>query len=671
MRSHTFRFGAMAIGLLIVSRATAAPPYRSHPPLRPLPVASVRPMDQGPAKFVDPIKGDDANAGSEAKPWRTLGHAIPQLKPGDTLYLRGGTYYENVAIACTGEAGKPITIRAYSGELAVIDGGFREFLESPATAWEPVTDGAPNEFRSTKAYPGLKGKEKQHPAVFGNFADSMVPLHGYGRLPDFRSDNPYWSDKGKSDAAWSISCGPGVFYHTETERIHIRLAHQTHWTFLEAERRYRGEIDPRKLPLIIGGGLAGNHVRLTGCRHLRLQDLVFRGCSPATIAVGDCRDLALEGLTLYACSGKPFNVTKTVGLAIKDCAFRGVAAPWTSRSHLKYRGVEAKVFSTYITEGNRDFEISHSEFTDACDGLFLGQAKNVDFHHNLVDNFSDDGFNLSAIFDADVVGDFGDIRIHENRISRCLGMFVFGGRREGHKTKAGSGVSIYRNILDLRPPVFYQIPKDDLEAAEVMAARGHLMGDHGHGLWEPVRFYHNTVLMFQGAARGDYAGGAALGASRSPEWRVLNNIFVQVEKPLGAYVFSKGDGSNLEADGNLHWSLQDDSLDGNAFRDRLQVQSAKIARSNGAKTTLEVARWGKNDRVADPKFAKLAFDWRLPSDLRLSPGSPAIDAGVEVPADWPDPFRSMDKGKPDLGAIPGGIEAFRVGPKVTPARLRE
>src|SRR6516162_4447977 len=67
--------------------------FRSHPPMRALPVPSDRPMDKGPAHFVDPVKGADRNEGTQQAPWKTIGHAVKQLKLGDSLYLRGGTYY--------------------------------------------------------------------------------------------------------------------------------------------------------------------------------------------------------------------------------------------------------------------------------------------------------------------------------------------------------------------------------------------------------------------------------------------------------------------------------------------------------------------------------------------------------------------------------------------------
>src|SRR5262245_11692533 len=112
--------------------AGAAPPHRSHPPMRPLPAASARPLTQGPAYFVDAVKGNDRQEGTEQKPWKTVGHAVKRLKPGDTLVLRGGTYYESVTVAVVGTAEKPITIRAYPGEPAILDAGLREFHDDPA-----------------------------------------------------------------------------------------------------------------------------------------------------------------------------------------------------------------------------------------------------------------------------------------------------------------------------------------------------------------------------------------------------------------------------------------------------------------------------------------------------------------------------------------------------------
>jgi len=90
-----------------------------------LPEFRKRPFEKGPGYFVDPVRGKDDAAGSEKAPWRSVNHALKQLKAGDTLYLRGGVYYESVLLDIAGTAEKPITIRSFPGELAILDAGKR------------------------------------------------------------------------------------------------------------------------------------------------------------------------------------------------------------------------------------------------------------------------------------------------------------------------------------------------------------------------------------------------------------------------------------------------------------------------------------------------------------------------------------------------------------------
>ena len=68
--------------------------------------------------------GSDDNPGIEEAPWRTIGHALPQLRPGQILYLRGGTYVENIKnpAIVAGRADARITVAGYPGERPVIVG---------------------------------------------------------------------------------------------------------------------------------------------------------------------------------------------------------------------------------------------------------------------------------------------------------------------------------------------------------------------------------------------------------------------------------------------------------------------------------------------------------------------------------------------------------------------
>src|SRR5712672_1135500 len=135
------RTAVLVVSLVSLPALAAADHVASHAPMRPLPTATDRPMATGPAYYVDPLHGTAAGDGSRAKPWKTIEAAVEHLRPGDTLYLRGGTYFENVTLALAGTEKAPITIRSVPGELAIIDGGLREFEDAPQAAWEPVSGG--------------------------------------------------------------------------------------------------------------------------------------------------------------------------------------------------------------------------------------------------------------------------------------------------------------------------------------------------------------------------------------------------------------------------------------------------------------------------------------------------------------------------------------------------
>lgn len=72
--------------------------------------------------FYVSVNGSDAANGTVNKPWRSINTALGKIVAGDTIMVRGGTYYETVNFSRSGNPGQGITLMAYPGEVPVIDG---------------------------------------------------------------------------------------------------------------------------------------------------------------------------------------------------------------------------------------------------------------------------------------------------------------------------------------------------------------------------------------------------------------------------------------------------------------------------------------------------------------------------------------------------------------------
>lgn len=639
--------------MMLACRVDAERRYTSHPPMRPLPVAANRPLADGPTFYVDQARGDDQADGSRDRPWRTVAHALGKAKAGETVCLRAGVYYATPEITTKGEPNQPITLRSFPGELVVLDGGFAEFAEQPADAWEPAPGGSTGEFRSTKTYPGLSENDapRRGVHVLGNFIDSMVPLHGYRNLIDLRSDNPCWTVGDKLNTEIGVYCGPGLWYDPATQRIHVRLAPTT--LKVLGESNYRGETDPRKLALVVAGDRPA--LRLSGTNHLRILDLVLRGSAGRTLDISQCNDIEMEGLTVYGGCPAVF-VEASSKLRFTHCVVRGLSGPWSSRASHKYRG-NSPYLLILSPRGAQvtDVELAHCEFTDNHDGLILGTASNVRFHHNLVDNFDDDGLYLTLERSAPP----RDIHIYQNYISRTLTALSFAWSDDQVRPALGPGVYIYRNVMDFRRGTYGMPPRSaELDASttfEDHCRAGRPCGDHGSPYWEPMFFYHNTVIAKEKAFRNFYGLGMG-GHTQNTTRRLFNNIFVQIDG-LPGLAFNSAD-DNLQADGNLHWNPTDgprtkaDEFFAPMRKNKMVIASVKQYPPG----------WGAADRMGDPKFVRFSPNWPEALDLRPGPDSAAVDSGLEIPKEWPDPLRDKDAGKPDIGAYPAGVEAWPVGP---------
>jgi hypothetical protein len=606
--------------------------WKSHPPMRRLPVASDRTFDESSRDFyVAPDAGTSGN-GSERSPWKTAAEAAAGTAPGDTIYLRGGIHRGFGSFSKGG-----VTLRAYPGELAILDYGHPVFWDDPATAWEPVPSaagGVEGEYRSTAEYPS-PGVASSPRITAGNFGDSMVPLFRYDFLTDLRSQNEFFFPElaNNQPNAKGIYCGPGVYWKATSGglgRFHIRLAH-THIQGLEEtdyldfgpgfNHNYHGETDPRNLQLVV---CAGQNLTLRGS-NTRFQDLVVRGMN--RVIIGDPKknaekNLELDGLHMFAGPPPQAIVVAGADVHMTNCQIRGSSSPWSNRFTEKNRtdhGILAYIQAV-------DVEIDHSEFTDHHDGgpAIQTSVHTLDYHHNLTENMNDDGMYLPPRHISRV------IRIYQNKFAGCKSYLPFTGGGRGVITPEDVGIYIYRNLFDLRRLTYGSPPPIDNPAA-LPLARGLLTNEHSDSVRPNLFFYHNDIALPDGRQQDWFM--ARLGDDyMESNFRVYNNILVQIVGRPQQYIRQIASGT-FESRHNIVWGMRDGS-----------------------------AKTRQSEIYGDPRFVLLTADWRDGADFHLQAGSAAIDAGFQIPEEWPDPLRPLDTGIPDVGAIPYGVSGEVFGP---------
>ncbi len=67
--------------------------------------------------------GNDGNTGTQSAPFKTLERGLGVLMPGETLYVRGGTYqgfYSTLKIPSGNSWSQPVTVKAYNKEKVVL-----------------------------------------------------------------------------------------------------------------------------------------------------------------------------------------------------------------------------------------------------------------------------------------------------------------------------------------------------------------------------------------------------------------------------------------------------------------------------------------------------------------------------------------------------------------------
>lgn len=151
--------------------------------------------------------GNDSNPGTINFPWKTIQHAADMVKAGDTVYIRGGTYNEQVYISREGNENGYILFSAYMEEKPVIDGKnvegtgvvinskYFKFIGIEVCNWSDtgiwIINSSNIEIRDCKVWNvfyGIGAADGTHDFVFENLEVYNFTLYGIDASPSGGKD---------------------------------------------------------------------------------------------------------------------------------------------------------------------------------------------------------------------------------------------------------------------------------------------------------------------------------------------------------------------------------------------------------------------------------------------------------------------------------------------------
>jgi hypothetical protein len=590
----------------------------------------------GNTYYVAP-EGNDSNPGTFSKPWKSVDYSIAQLQAGDTLYLRGGIYYETVNVGVHGIKSRHITVKNYSQEIAIIDGGYQEFRTIPNSDWK-VHDAGRNIYKSVKKY-SAAGIIHAY-LVSAGVKHHLVP---YERYSDLSSDNQAY--KKLSDSPNDIYVGPGVFWDSSDGRIYIRLMPSQQ----ELSMGYSipANPDPRQNIIYIVPPEAVVNFE-SGAAYIDFENIGARFCNNAYRFKTGSHHINLKGSNIL---GGRTHIMVELGvhhlvldaLTIDDNVPAWIA--WTDVKKETEPAHDLQQAGINLQDRVHDVEISNSTFNNMFDAIdATGAVYDIRIHHNEFFGIRDDVLQLgSASYNIEV--DHNSM-LHVSK----------GPGRDGSGSSSQPGTKyIHHNVIDLTKRwLHFRVGHPQYAEAGDGTIWNTAFGSHdgsGYGAGDPWKIYNNTILI--GAARNenfnpmgvghDYTLGAIPGVPQE----VYNNIFVQTMDHRIADGARVHDGSSL-LDGNLYYRALPASPPEYLFR---LWENTKISASFNSLAEFKSHSFFTETQSYYPpgwENAGIEANPQLNSDYSPSPAGPAANGAIDLRGKgWPGA-----DGRPYRGALP-------------------
>ena len=397
------------------------------------------------------------------KPGQSLQEAADKLRPGDTLLLAAGTYYQSLSLARSGTAGNPITIKAQAPGKAIITGAMKttpKFEKVEGAIHKPV----PASIMATRQAPKL---EQVHGAIYRT---KWVPAKK-------------WSGSGTRQV-WVIADGRNLYNYTSMEEMRTcrrgkgRDTTPLEGFFYKDEELYirlLGGADPNKAKVAISRPDTTILADIKGREHIVLEGLRFHVAPDVAVRVGVrrhphtvCKHIVVRDCYFFgfhkAIVGQNVRVDRPGGavefgpsnITVEYCQFSNYPTyDWLHYSmHLEQPAWRAMYHSTLggnavLPGGNVSaWKIKHCYIHDTYDGIGVAStgvkdpALDHEYAYNLLHRCADDNIEFDSIR-------YAGVRAHHNVIleGQCL---------LGLSPVQKGGVTIEHNIVYASPE--YGIP---------------------------------------------------------------------------------------------------------------------------------------------------------------------------------------------------------------------
>jgi hypothetical protein len=198
------------------------------------------------SSFYVSTQGNDANTGSLSAPFRTIQRAANLAGPGDTVFIRGGTYRETVRPSRSGSGGEPIVFRPYDNETVTVSGadvisGWSNYAGRVYRARQGWDLGFGDNQVFVDGRMMIEARwpnttlDVTHPKLAGADALSVV-MNGAKSKADLR-DAALTQPAGYWDGA-TIHFAPGHAWVAQTATITDHTAGRLQFTYLQMNERY-------------------------------------------------------------------------------------------------------------------------------------------------------------------------------------------------------------------------------------------------------------------------------------------------------------------------------------------------------------------------------------------------------------------------------------------------